>query len=302
MAIPRLYIDEKKKKKDGFVSIYCMVHIESKTIKINTNVSVLYERFDVVKGRIKGNTKEDNDNNLIIDRCLSLINEIFVRYRLQNRVLTADLLLLEYKNPSMYIDFYTFFDKKINERIRAKEIGAESGKHHRVLLNKLKEFKPALSFAEIDLKFLVSFRNFCRITKGNSVNTNQKTFAYFSCYLNIAKREEIISNNPLELLEFKRIDVHMSFLTEVELKKLVKYYDREEFQENLHKILRHFLFCCLTGIRRSDFKRLERKHLHENTLKFIPHKTRNQKAKELHIPLIEKAKKLIQDENFQSVY
>ncbi|MCX6237475.1 MAG: phage integrase SAM-like domain-containing protein, partial [Bacteroidia bacterium] len=51
------------------------------------------------------------------------INQIFVRYRLQNRILTADLLLREYKKT--------------------------------------------LSFAEIDLKFINSFKNWCRISEGN---------------------------------------------------------------------------------------------------------------------------------------
>jgi hypothetical protein len=55
------------------------------------------EKFDLKKGRIKGNSKEDKDNNLIIDKCLGVINEIFVRYRFQEKNLTADLRLLTMK-------------------------------------------------------------------------------------------------------------------------------------------------------------------------------------------------------------
>jgi hypothetical protein len=57
MANTRLYIDEKKKTKKGFVSVYCLVHIENKTIKINTGVSVALDRFDKVKGWVRGNDK-----------------------------------------------------------------------------------------------------------------------------------------------------------------------------------------------------------------------------------------------------
>lgn len=300
MAAARLFINKKTVKKDGKSAVYALVHIDNKSIKINTGVSVALDRFDLKKGRVRGNTKEDTDANLIIDRCLSTINQIFVRYRLQNRILTADLLLREYKNPSLYIDFYEFIDKKISERVKNKEIGAVSGVHHRVLINKLKLYKKTLSFAEIDLKFITSFRNWCRISQGNSVNTIQKILGYFRAYLNIAKREEIISVNPFDNLRLKRIDTQRVYLTELELKKLVGFYDKKEFQDNLQRTLRHFLFMCFTGIRISDFIRMKKENLQENTLKFIPYKTNSKKQIELHIPLISIAQKLIREENSQT--
>lgn len=301
MASARLFVNEKTVKKDGKTAVYCLVHIDNKSIKINTGVSVPLDRWDKTKGRIKGTDKDTKDNNLVIDKCLAAINEIFVRYRLQSKILTADLLLREYHNPTHYIDFYAWFDKKITDRVKAKEIGAVSGKHHRVVLNKLKAFKSELTFAEIDLKFVSSFRTWLRGPQnGNSVNTIQKGFGYLRAYLNIAIREEIITANPVELLNLKRTEVNMVYLTEAELKKLVEYYDRNEFQENYHITLRHFLFMCFTGVRISDLQRLKKENIQENTLKFIPYKTRAQKGKELHVPLIDKVRKLIADEGRES--
>ncbi|MGE5448183.1 MAG: phage integrase SAM-like domain-containing protein, partial [Bacteroidales bacterium] len=171
MAAARLFLNEKTVRKDGKTAVYALVHIENKSIKINTGVAVPLDRWDKAKGRVKGTDKTAKDANLVIDRCLSAINEIFVRYRLQSKILTADLLLREYHNPTFYIDFYKWLDKKIDERVKGREIGPESGKHHKVLLNKLKEFKAELTFAEIDLKFINKFRAWCRTSKGNSVNT-----------------------------------------------------------------------------------------------------------------------------------
>lgn len=300
MASNRLFLNEKTVKKDGTTVVYALVHIGNKSIKINTGISVALDQWDKQKGRIIGIDQNTNDSNLIIDRCLSSINQIFVRYRLQNRILTADLLLQEYNNPTLYIDFYAYMDKKILERVRTKEIGSVSGIHQRVLLNKLKKFKSYLSFAEIDMKFIIAFRNWCRITENNSVNTIQKTLGYFRAYLNIAKREEIISVNPFDNIQLKRIDVQRVYLTEIQLNKLTDLYKSGEIEDNLQKTLRHFLFMCYTGIRISDFKRLKMDNVQENTLKFIPHKTNSKKRLELHIPLIEQAKKLIHDESSQS--
>ncbi len=300
MAAARLFINEKTIKKDGTAAVYALVHINNKSLKINTGVSVIFEKFDKIKNRVRGNDQAANDANLIIDRCLSTINQIFVRYHLQNKGLTADLLLREYRNPTNYIDFYAWMDKKINDRVKNKDIGAVSGKHQRVLLNKLKAYKPELSFSEIDLKFITGFRNWLRGKENNNgVNTIQKMFAYWRAYMNLALKEEIISINPLELVQLRRIEPQIVFLTEQELIKLWDFYRKEQFQENYHKTLRHFLFMCFTGVRISDFKRLTKKHIQENALVFVPYKTRNKKGKDISIPLIDKAIQLIKDENSQ---
>jgi len=296
MASARLFVNEKTIKKDGTVAVYAQVHIANKSIKINTGVSVELAKFDRVKGRVKGTDKATNEKNLIIDRCLSSINQIFVRYHLQNRPLTADLLIREYRNPSLYVDFYAFLDKQIIERVKNKDIGAITEKHHRVLLNKLKEFKTSMSFAEIDIKMITQFRNFCRVTKENDVNTVHKMLSYWQTYMNIAKSEEIISVNPFDNVQLKRIEPQRIYLTEDELKLLVENYDNEPLAEHLRRTLRHFLFMCFTGLRVSDFIRLKNENVQENVLKFIPHKTNSKKRKELHVPLIEKAKQLIHDE------
>ncbi|MGQ8334904.1 phage integrase SAM-like domain and Arm DNA-binding domain-containing protein [Sunxiuqinia sp. A32] len=244
MAHPRLYINEKTVKKNGTVAVYALVHLNNKTVKINTGISVLVEKFDKIKGRIRGNSKEVKDGNLIIDSCLSKINEIFVRYRLQQKELTADLLRREYKNPTYYVDFYEFLDNKITERVTNKDIGTISAKHHRVLLNKLKDFKPKLSFSEIDLKLITQFRNYCRVTRKNDINTIHKMLSYWQTYINIAIREEIITSNPFDNFRFKRIEPQRVYLTEQELKNLIELYEAGRLPDHLQRTLRHFLFMC----------------------------------------------------------
>lgn len=300
MASARLFVNEKTIKKDGTVTIYALVHISNKSVKIKTGVSIPLAKFDKNKGRVRGNSKTDKDNNLIIDKCLGLINDILVRYRLQQKPLTADLLLREYKNPSLFLDFYAFMDQRLKDRVKAKEISPVSGKHQRVTLNKLEEFKPTLNFAEIDLRFINRFRRWLASTKENDVNTIQKTMSYFNTYMNIARREEIINSNPFDSIIFRRVTPNRVYLSELEFKKLIEYYDKKTYSTRLHRTLRHFLFMCLTGIRISDFIRLTKDNVHENALKFVPHKTNSKKRTEITVPLIDKARELINDEN--SIY
>lgn len=302
MSGVRYYVNEKTIKKDGKAAIYVMVYMDGKSIKINSGVSVDYTKFDQAKGIIKGNTKDDQDNNLIIAACMSQINEIQVRYRLQNKLLTPDLLVREYKNPTFYVDFLAWMDLKLKERVKEKELAAESEKYQRVCLNKLKKFRKELSFAEIDLKFLTLFRNYCRKTLKNDVNTAAKTLGYLQIYMNIAKREEIITMNPFDNFSFSRIEPVRLYLTELELLSLIKIYDSTPIADHLHRTLRHFLFMALTGIRISDFIRMKKTNVNDNVLKFVPFKTRAKKRAECHVPLIQKALSLIKDEDSKTEF
>lgn len=294
MASTRLFLDSKKVKKDGTTIVYALVHIGSKSVKINTTVSCIPTDFDKAKGRIKGNSKKVADDNLIIDKCLAAINEIMVRYRLQHKALTPELLLQEYNNPTNYIDFFAWMDKKLKDRVKGKEITATSERHQRVLLNKLKEYRDTLSFAEIDLKFCNGFR--AELRKTNSQNTVQKQFGYFRAYLNMAVREEIISTNPLDFMELRRVETTIVYLTEAELTKLWDFYSRGTYQDNYHKTLRHFLFMCFTGLRVSDMKLMKPANVQDGNLVFVPFKTRTRKEKTVTVKLMPQAKQLIEDE------
>lgn len=96
MAAARFFIDSKKVKNDGTAVIYTLVHISRKSVKIDTGVSVNPDNFDYSKGRIRGNSQKVKDDNLILDKCLATINDIFVRHRLQRKILTAEFLIREY--------------------------------------------------------------------------------------------------------------------------------------------------------------------------------------------------------------
>lgn len=295
MARQRLFIDNNKIKKDGRAVVYALVQIKNKTIKINTGVTVEPAKFDSSKNRIKGTGPDVKDSNLIIDKVLSRINEVFVRYKLQARELTPALFKREYENPSLYIDFHSFIQKTIRERETNKEITPTSAKQHRVLANKLKAYRPVLSFAEIDLKFIQDFHRYIR--KSVETNTGQKNMATFKTYLNIARRLGIIRENPFDLYKMKKVPAERVYLLEPEFKAFIELYEGGQLRDHLHRTMRHFLFMCCTGLRISDFLRLEKSNIENGIIHIVPYKTRTQKAQIIQIPLIPYALKLIKDEN-----
>lgn len=297
MAISKVYIDPNKKKKDGTLNVYLLVHLDYKSIKFNTGVSCFESDFDVKSSRIKGNTKEVNDNNLIIESCMARINEIFVRYRLQNIPLTGDLLKNEWSNPTRRIDFHSFLKEAIDER-RA-DVAHGTYKNHKAFATKIKAFKASLAFSEITPDLIEKFARWLKTKDGGKldVNTVHGQLRRFRAYLNIAVRKGVIDKNPFSRVKLRKKKTDRVYLTKFEINVLWKLYNKRELTETWQLVLRHFLFMCFTGVRISDLKNLTEDNVEDKMLTFEVQKTKNSKDVPIKIPLTFQSLQLILDED-----
>lgn len=294
MSTPKIFINDKYKKKDGKSAVYILVHIGGKSLKFATGVSCDAERFDYSKNKIRGNSKEVRDDNLIIQNSIARINDIFVRYRLQMEVLTPEVLKKEYKRPTRKVSFYTWMDETIKDR--KGDIAESSISQHEALKSKMEEFQAKLTFAEIDSEFIERFRRHLKVKRKNDINTIHNNLKNLKAYLNIAKRQGIIKENPFDRVKLKRSAPERVFLTKDELKDVWDLYNSKRLLDNLYPVLRHFLFMCFTGIRISDLKEMRFENIQNNQLIFFPVKTRGQKREGVRVPLNKYAWKLINDE------
>jgi integrase/recombinase XerD len=297
----KYFINPKKLKKNGKSTVYAVVHLMNKTLHINTCVEVEPERFDVENGKIKGTGVKDD--NLILDRVASSINEIFVKYRLQHKQLTPDLLLQEYRNPSLVVDFYGYMEKEIADRYKRKEIVEGTRKQHFSVLNKLKAFTPGLSFSQITPQFIARYTGHLRVKLKNDVNTIHKDLKCLKAYLNIAVRNGIIERNPFDVVKLKLQKTEPTHLTSEELSRLWMLYNQpgKKLKPDELKTLRHFLFMCAVGCRISDFKALSVNSLKNGKLCYTPTKTKGTSQIEIKVWLTDKAKRLIADENSRNM-
>jgi len=295
MAVSKIYIDPKKKKKNGEATIYILVHIDYKSVKFNTGVSCMPDDFDLKNSRIKGNSKKVKDDNLIVETCLSRLNEVFVRYRLQNINLTPELLKNEWKNPTRRIDFHSFFNEALEER--KGDITVGTYRSNKSFGKKLKTFRPKLAFTEINADFIDSFARWLKASpQNNSINTIHLAMRRFRTYLYIAVKKGIITRNPFTEIKLKKVSTDRVSLTQEELTVLWNLYNKHELSKSLHSVLRHFLFMCFTGIRISDLKAITHDNVISKMLVFTVKKTINTKQGFLRIPLCSQALKLIIDE------
>lgn len=132
-----------------------------------------------------------------------------------------------------------------------------------LMRDRVEEFRPGASLADVDKEFCTGFIEFLRTArparggrKSLGANTRRVYFMYFSTALNEAVRAGLIDSNPVARLSAsERIRPEKGsreFLTGDELRRLiatpVEPRDRPDISA--------FLFCCFCGLRHSDVGRL----------------------------------------------
>jgi len=161
----------------------------------------------------------------------------------------------------------------------------------------------AKTFQDIDKNFVLGFINYLgkashAVTYKNgekkalAPNTVHKLYRLFKNILNRAERAEIIERNPCDKIDVsekpKPVESKKNFLTIPELKKLIATACED------HMIKQAFLFCCLTGIRFSDAKRLKYNDIRSDHSDNVVIEFRQQKTKGLmYLPISDEALKWV---------
>lgn len=178
------------------------------------------------------------------------------------------------------------FKSKVNF-IEYFETVAANGKHRNwtSTLHHLKDYAGnSVPFQSIDEKWLMGFQKHLL----NVVDTNT-AITYFNkikAALNLAKKEKLIRENPAEFIEnIREKPTEKIYLNLNEIKIL------NETPLSNESIKRAFLFSCFTGLRLSDVRRLEWKHVQGEQLTLRMKKT----GQPEYLPLSQAALKFLGD-------
>lgn len=127
-------------------------------------------------------------------------------------------------------------------------------------LSLLKSFSPEITLKQMDYKTLLSFEQFLK-NKKLGVNTIAKHLRHLRTLLNEAIRQGLISKeySPFTEYKIKTAESHHTYLLPEELEKL-EQINLSRKKEALRHSLDAFLFCCYTGLRYSDFIRMEQEN------------------------------------------
>jgi len=133
------------------------------------------------------------------------------------------------------------------------------------------------------------------VKEKNRVDTISKKMRCLRNYLNRARRANIILTNPFDQFKIKKGKGRIIYLEEKEVKQMIGLYNREYCPRQMKKILKYFLFSCVTGLRLSDVKRIRREDIINDTIYIIPVKKINTDHEMVSIPLCSMAKNILDD-------
>lgn len=197
-----------------------------------------------------------------------------------------------FKNIRKRNDFYLVFDEFSDLNTKLGVWTKTTQSRYRTIKKDLVNFDKingVSTFDSIDLIWYASFKSYCEEVKKHSVNTFGRNVGLIKTFLNYALREKYTLNDKFKLFKAKREITDQVVLSKSEILKLYHY----DFSKSpkLERVRDVFVFGCLTGMRYSDFKRVKRENIQNNTITLREVKD---KSKTLKIPLVALSKAILE--------
>lgn len=288
----KIIIRDYSKNDDGNAPLMLQVFINGERLRLAIGVYVSPKYFDKENGCIKKSHAAASDLNMVIGKSLARANDIFVRYKLAGKVLTANIFKQEFLLADFQKnDFLMYMEKKIEQRRSKNIIDDLTRSTQRSILKKIRNYRSHLSFAELTKSFCDDFHKYLK-ERGDEPWTVWGAFKTLKAYVNIALGEGMIFENPFAQFKISVPKVKRDYLEDTEIVTLHNYFLSEDCKPSHQNVLRYFLFSCLTGLRISDITRIGHDNIINNELHFIPRKNRT-KQEILRIPLTDEIRSLI---------
>ncbi len=276
--------------------------------QFNLNLEWPADKIDFGKNELRQRFKNDpdvNDYNLIIRDHISKINEIAKRFRLQNRILSNEMVERELLYFDASRSLVAFMQLSRRERYASKEIVKRTYMNHLSTINSIIDFKPLTVFPEIDKKWFADYRIYLKseirengrvIKKAIQDNTIWTRIKDIKAYLTIANEQHGVYVPEFGPKEVKN-PYHKKeavYLRKEEVIRLINKLDEGVLGSQDYHVLKAFLFCCFTGFRISDlYNSTYQWMVSDNFLQFLMVKNSENKPKTITIPLIPIAKRFI---------
>lgn len=279
--------------------------------KAKTGLSTNFENWNNTKQRVKpkaDETQRDFINNNLIDLEKYIIQTYNIEYNskqhigkewLKNKIdMFFGRASTDEQHKIYFIDWITKFIEEAPKRLyKGKPINHKTIQQYSVTLKKLQAFeeiqKTKTRFEGIDLHFYRNFVNYCRTVErlgDNSISGHIKNIKMWCKNIDI---DGLPINSQYKSSEFSAIKTETQdvYLTDTEINKIFAHDFKTDIR--LSNARNHFIFGLRTGLRVSDFLKLDEKHIDE---KYITITTKKTKQKVV-IPIHQQVKFIIDNYN-----
>lgn len=183
------------------------------------------------------------------------------------------------------------------ERVKAGEITKDTAKAVRTLVGQISRFKKASRLSDINLNWLAAFKAFL-ISEGKAPNTIQSSVKRLKTYLDIAYSRGYCDSTPWKVKGFsaKGERVDNIYLTESEVQAIENL---KLSKVEISKARDLFLIGVYTGLRYSDFSKLDPGDFVTHEGVFMARKFNKKTRKVTAVPISEKGRAILEKYGFK---
>lgn len=302
MQISFLHYTSKENSK-GEIPIFCRMTLKSERKQFSTGLYLLEKEWDKAKQKAKVKTPQAESINLHLEH-------------IKNKLLQAETKLLlekpeDYTLNDMYLIYTGEYEenaptllKLFKERLDKMEklVGSEYTirtfrkfkevyQHTQDYLNEAYHLKD-ISFKKLDFKFIQNFQEYLLISKKHKPITVNKIVQRVNQVVLLAVKYKYLPEHPFKGYKPLKEVKQLVFLTEDEVRILENY---QFAQERLSKVRDYYIFSVYTGLAYHEAFNLKNEHIIKgfdgnDWIKMVRQKTQ----REINIPLLPQAKKIIQ--------
>lgn len=292
------YLKKGSEKKNGEVMIMARITIDGKLCQFSTKQSILPENWNIAAGKAKG--KDAGRINALLEDIKASLNNIYHEQQRRDNYVTAEKVKNEFLGHSEKHETILDLFKKHNDDVKqlvgiSKTIATY--RKYEVTRRHLTEFIQSkynisdIAINEITPMFITDFELYLRTTCKCSYNTTAKFLQFFKRIILIARNNGILIGDPFANYKIRLEKVDRGYLSEDEIKIILK---KKMVSERLENVRDLFIFSCFTGLAYVDVANLTQENIRKSFDGKLWIITKRQKTNtDVNVPLLDIPKMIL---------
>lgn len=292
------YLKKGSEKKNGEVMIMARITIDGKLCQFSTKQSIQPDNWSIAAGKAKG--RDAGRINALWDDIRSSLNTIYHEMQRRDNYVTAEKVKNEFLGHSESHETILSLFQKHNDDVKqlvgiSKTIATY--RKYEVTRRHLAEFIQSkynvsdISIKEISPMFITDFELYLRTACKCGYNTTAKFMQFFKRIIIIARNNGILVGDPFASYKIRLEKVDRGYLTEDEIKIILK---KKMVSERLEHVRDLFVFSCFCGLAYSDVANLRQENIQKSFDGNLWIITKRQKTNtDVNVPLLDIPKMIL---------
>ena len=295
------FVKKDKQKINGSYPIFVRITIDGVASRFNSKVDVQPKIWDGKAGKAAGRSAEATRINRLLDDINASLTTIYHELQRRDNYVTAEKVKNEFLGHSENHDTILNLFQKHNDDVKqlvgiSKTIATY--RKYEVTRRHLAEFIQSkynisdISIKEITPMFITDFELYLRTTCKCGYNTTAKFMQFFKRIILIARNNGILVGDPFANYKIRLEKVDRGYLTEDEIKIILK---KKMVSERLEQVRDVFIFSCFSGLAYVDVANLKEDNIRKSFDGNLWIITKRQKTNtDVNVPLLDIPKMILE--------